>query len=188
MRRISVLASGALVGALLLALMNEIWNWGSHPVSVIVIGVVAGIGVVSGYYLLLSKNTPIAEADKPVQATSGDLILMKLREEQLSINKMRVRTADVEVHRESVTDEETLTVPVIREELVVTKDGVETMRIPIRKERVEIRKIPVVLQDVRVYTQQVEAVETVEEMLRKETARIEVTGEADIWEKNPERL
>jgi uncharacterized protein (TIGR02271 family) len=189
MRKAYVLAAGALIGALLLSVINGMWNWGTPLWSALTVGAIAGLGTAAGLDLLIRFNRAgqqETETDSIVNVSA--IGTMKLREEQLDIRTERVQLADVEVRRETVTDEQVLTVPVTREELVVWKNGVEAVRIPVREDRVEVRKVPVVLQDVNVYTEHVESEETVEETLKRETARIEVTGEADVWERNPDHL
>ncbi|WP_438445723.1 YsnF/AvaK domain-containing protein [Gorillibacterium sp. sgz5001074] len=121
-------------------------------------------------------------AEEPI-ADAGSRV-MKLREEKLDIGKERIFLADVQVRREWVEDTRRIEVPLYREELVVEKNGHEAYRIPVREERLEVRKIPVELNEVRVRTEtQVDEVQ-VQETLLKEVARLSVEGEADLLEKS----
>jgi uncharacterized protein (TIGR02271 family) len=104
---------------------------------------------------------------------------MQLRQEELDIVKQWVATGDVEVHKEVITENRTIVVPVTREELVI-KNGDEVIRIPICEERVEVVKHPTVLEDVSIYRQQYEAMHHVEETLRKEELHMETRGNAQV--------
>ena len=55
-------------------------------------------------------------------------VTIPLREEQLDIEKDRKKTIDVDIHKEVIRDEQTVTVPVSREELVVDKTALEIGR------------------------------------------------------------
>lgn len=116
-------------------------------------------------------------------------VKIPLREEQLDIEKTRKKTVDVDIHKEVIKDEQTVTVPVSREELVVDKTALdndketETIRIPLSKERIEINKEPVKLNDVSVYNKQIHGKETVEETLKKEMLALDTEGDAKAIDK-----
>lgn len=111
-----------------------------------------------------------------------------LREEHLDISKKNSQTAEVKIHKESITEEKTITVPIVREELVIEKrlideDKTETIRIPIKEERVEIVKHPVVLEDVSYHMEQYKDNQLIQETLKKERLNIETKGFAVVVDK-----
>lgn len=121
-----------------------------------------------------------------------DVAKLQLREEQLDVLKEWVKTADVEMRREVCTENRNIVVPVIREEVVIeikVNDPnapdmrsmyTETMRIPVREERVEVVKHPVVLEEVIAYKQRFVDVESVVETLKREELRVETKGPVKI--------
>jgi uncharacterized protein (TIGR02271 family) len=125
----------------------------------------------------------------------GDHAKIPLREEQLQIAKDRVKTGDVDVHKEVLTDEKTITVPVSREELVVENDGphpdgdgdMGDMRIPLSEERLDVDKDSVRLNDVSIYTKQHRDRKTVEETLKKEKLSLEKEGGAPVKDEEGRR-
>jgi uncharacterized protein (TIGR02271 family) len=155
------------------------------PMNAIVTGTFVGIVVcviISGLSaFLFSKGRP--DNDTPYTGNAK----LELREERLDITKRRVQTAEVNMHKESFTEEKTFTVPVTREELVIEKkllneDKTETIRIPIREERVEIIKHPVVLEDVTYHIEQFQEDKCITETLKKEKLKIEHEGSTTIVE------
>lgn len=118
------------------------------------------------------------------QATNSTDATLQLREEQLDIVKKWVKIGDVDIHKEVFTEEKNLTIPVTREELVIEKktlgeesDGnVETIRIPIGEEQIDVTKHWVVLEDIKIYKNQFEDNKCIEENLKKETLHLETTG------------
>lgn len=118
---------------------------------------------------------------------------MTLREEQLNIEKERVKTADVDIHKEVVAEEKNITVPVAREELVVEKGEYdhgkkkETMRIPLSEERIDVDKDTVPLNDVSVHEEQSQDTKTVEETLKKEKLEKDIKGDAKVTEQEDNR-
>ncbi|RHW40704.1 YsnF/AvaK domain-containing protein [Neobacillus notoginsengisoli] len=118
---------------------------------------------------------------------------MELREEQLDIQKDRVQTGEVEVHKDVVEEQETIDVPVSREEVYVDRrpvDGAradagrvgddETIRVPIVEEKVEVTKKPVVNEELVIGKKEVQSTEKVVENVKREEAHIESDGELDL--------
>lgn len=117
---------------------------------------------------------------------------MPLREEQLDISKRREPAGEVNLRKEVVEEQQTIDVPVSREEVVVEKKVVpetageamgegpigtgETIRIPVSEERVEVTKRPVVTGEVEVHKREVQDTEQVRDTLRREEARLDRTG------------
>ena len=75
-----------------------------------------------------------------------------LREEKLDISKNKVQTGDVNIYKDIIKEDKTITVPIVREELVIENQrannkGFETIRIPINEEQIEVIKHPMVLEE-----------------------------------------
>ena len=101
-----------------------------------------------------------------------------IREEKLDIDTHKVKIADVDIHKEVISEEKTVSIPLFREELVVEKtvddhESKETMRIPLSEERLDVDKKTVQLNDVSVYKKEFEETETVGEKVKKETVHID---------------
>jgi uncharacterized protein (TIGR02271 family) len=120
---------------------------------------------------------------------------LQLREEQLRAEKERVQAGEVRVRKEVVTEERTLEVPVIREEVVVDRrpaaqgqqasgriDDGEEIRIPLMEEEVHVEKTPVVREEVSLKKRQVQGTQQVSDTVRREEAHIEQSGHAPVRE------
>jgi len=118
---------------------------------------------------------------------------IELKEEQLRAEKERVQAGEVRVRKEVVSEERTIDVPVTREEVVVERrpaaegstasgriDDEEEIRIPLMEEEVRVEKTPVVREEVTLRKQQVRDTERVSDTVRREEARIERSGDADV--------
>ncbi|HEY9062716.1 MAG TPA: YsnF/AvaK domain-containing protein [Pseudobacteroides sp.] len=121
-----------------------------------------------------------------------------LREEELSISKKWVKTGDVIVRKDVLHDEISLTVPVLREELIIekkirgddiedTSEKTETIRIPICEERVEVVKHPVLLADVTIYKQMQQNIQHIDVSLKKENVSWQIEGSEYIAVKEIEK-
>ncbi|MEH7481626.1 YsnF/AvaK domain-containing protein [Neobacillus drentensis] len=111
---------------------------------------------------------------------------VQLREEQLDIIKERVQVGELQLHKEVVEEQRTVQVPLIREEIYVERRPVingkvdgspftadEIIRIPIMEERIEVTKRPVVVEEVIVGKRKIQETKQVQDIIRKEEARIE---------------
>ena len=126
--------------------------------------------------------------DKPSKKTNEiKEQTLQLREEQLDIKKERVQTGEVKVHKEVVEEQKTFTVPIKREEMVVEAGDEEELRIPLKEEEVEINKHPVQVNEVSITTRQIKEMKQIKEKLKKETAHVEVAGDADVIKKAPSK-
>lgn len=124
--------------------------------------------------------------------SSDNSIKLWLHQEQLDIAKKLIKTAEVSVHMETCTEEKNITVPVIREELVIEKkplnseasnnndEASEIIRIPISKEEIEIVKNKMILEDVSIYTEQIQSVKHIEETIKKEELKVTSTGKCTV--------
>ena len=125
--------------------------------------------------------------------TTGDSPSVELREEELRVEKERVQAGEVRLRKEVTTEERTVEVPVTREEVVIerrpaasgretggTIDDGEEIRIPLMEEEVRVEKTPVVREEVSLRKQQIQDTERVSETVRREEARIDQTGDANV--------
>jgi uncharacterized protein (TIGR02271 family) len=164
----------------------------------------ASIGTAVGLLIGLSNRDKTEEAKsydenkQPLRKAFkniSDHARLQRREEQLEISKELVQTAEVTSHKEVITKEKTITVPVTREELVIEKrsfdndasntdnETSEIMRIPLTEEQIDIVKNPVKLEEVSIYKNQYDETEHIEETLKKEIAHIETTGNVKVVDK-----
>ncbi|MBX9579602.1 MAG: YsnF/AvaK domain-containing protein [Gemmataceae bacterium] len=133
----------------------------------------------------------IARAAADSGATSGKTL--QLKEEQLKVNKRRVSKGEVEVRKEVVTEQKTVTVPVEREEVVIERRPArgrataaggslraETIRVPVSEERVNVEKETVVTGEVRIGKRKVAGDRTVADAVRKEQLRVEGQGAVEV--------
>jgi uncharacterized protein (TIGR02271 family) len=123
---------------------------------------------------------------------------IELREEELRAEKERVQAGEVRVRKEVVSEERTIEVPVTREEVVIERrpaagstasgriDDEEEIRIPLMEEEVRVEKTPVVREEVTLRKQQVQDTERVSDTVRREEARIERSGDANVRGGNDE--
>ncbi|MDR4945054.1 YsnF/AvaK domain-containing protein [Neobacillus cucumis] len=136
------------------------------------------------------EQTSLDDLDSDKQRT------LKLREEQLDVNKHRVQTGAVEVEKDVVEEQETVNVPVKREEVYVERRAVdetdadtttpigddETIRVPIVEERIEVNKKPVVTEELVINKKQVTENQKVTENVKREEAKVNKEGDASINE------
>lgn len=143
-------------------------------------GIVFGGIIGSLSYLINAKRNTLSKKDINKHAEQS----LQLRKEQLEINKERVQTGEVKIHKEIVEGKKTITVPIRREEIVIEAGDEEAFRIPLKEEKIEITKHPVKIADVSITKRQIEEMEQVKATLKKETADVEIKGEADVTEEN----
>jgi uncharacterized protein (TIGR02271 family) len=117
---------------------------------------------------------------------------LRLHQEELDIHKDRVDTGEVILSKEIVEEHKIVDVPVMHEEVVIERRAIdheptdefinaeETIHIPVGEERVEVGKHTVVTGEVSAYKRAVEDTHHVDEVLRREEARVETTGEAHV--------
>jgi uncharacterized protein (TIGR02271 family) len=116
---------------------------------------------------------------------------MQLREEELRGRKERERTGTVGMHKEVVSEEETLDVPVTREEPYVERRRVdrpsgrpvgedESMHMPVYEEQVYPEKETHVSEEITMGKRRVEDTERVSDTVRREEARFGREGDFEI--------
>lgn len=115
---------------------------------------------------------------------------IQLRGEMLRTYKERVQRGEVKLRKEVVTENQSVNVPVSREELIIERSpgtgratgeiGTdEEIRVPLSEERVRVEKQPVVNEEVRVGKRQVQSNKQVSDQVRHEELRVDKTGEVD---------
>jgi uncharacterized protein (TIGR02271 family) len=165
-----------IIGAIIGSIIG--WITGFTVVTGLVLGTIIG-----GIYYTMNARRNIDKTSKKTNENTEQTL--QLREEQLDIKKERVQTGEVKVRREVVEEQKTFTVPIKREEMVIEAGDEEELRIPLKEEEVEISKHPVQVNEVSITTRQIKEMKQIKEKLKKETAHVEVAGEADIIKKPP---
>ncbi|VTU00462.1 Uncharacterized protein OS=Crinalium epipsammum PCC 9333 GN=Cri9333_0093 PE=4 SV=1: DUF2382 [Gemmataceae bacterium] len=116
---------------------------------------------------------------------------IKLHEERLNVTKESVKTGEVGVRKEVVTEHKQITVPVEREEVVIerrpasgatTTGGIraEEIRIPVKEEQVHVSKETVLKEEVTVGKRKVQDTKTVEGDVRREEVKVETEGKPKV--------
>ena len=138
------------------------------------------------------KNPRKASANDRAD-TSGERVL-RLREEQLNVNKQRVQAGEVDLRKEVITEKKTVNVPVTHEEAFIERRAVtgaaasdttpigegESIRVPLSEERVNVSKETVVTGEVSIGKRAVQETQKVTDTVRREEARVEQQGDATI--------
>ncbi|SFB13758.1 MULTISPECIES: YsnF/AvaK domain-containing protein [unclassified Bacillus (in: firmicutes)] len=121
---------------------------------------------------------------------------MELREEQLQISKNQIQTGEVELHKQIVEEQQTVQVPVSKDEVFVehrTADEVasseisdeddELIRVPVVEERLKVTKEQVVTGEVVIGKRQVQEMQQVSDTVKREELRVNKSGDVIIREK-----
>ncbi len=118
-----------------------------------------------------------------------------IKKEQLDIAKEWMQTGEVNIYRETITEDKSFTIPIKREELVIKKRVInsiipghkemptEVIRILLNEEHVEFNKHKVNLEDVSVYKQQIEDIKHIEETLKREEPLVKISESLKYEEK-----
>jgi uncharacterized protein (TIGR02271 family) len=123
---------------------------------------------------------------------ADDGATIRLHEEKLDIDKERVRTGEVVLHKHVVEEQQTVNVPVSHEQIVIERRSFdpeptderitdeETIHIPVSAEKIEVGKHTVVSGEISVHKQNVDKTEVVQDVLHKEVADVESSGDVDM--------
>jgi uncharacterized protein (TIGR02271 family) len=138
-------------------------------------------------YAGTERNAKLTERDR---VNADQNYRLQLRGELLRTHKERVQRGEVRLRKEVVTENQTINVPVTREELVIERNrpASETaasgeigtdqeIRVPLSEERVNVEKRPVVNEEVRVGKRQVQDNRQVTSDVRHEELRVERDGD-----------
>jgi len=132
------------------------------------------------------------------QSVNGNLksLTLQIKEEQLDVAKEWIQTGQVKIYREIITENQNFSIPVMREELVIEKKiltsdtpeqenpPIETIRITLSEEKIEFTKHSARIEDVSIYKQQVEEIKHIEAKLKKEEAKVKVSGSIQVKDKS----
>ncbi len=118
---------------------------------------------------------------------------LRLREEQLNVQKQAVQSGEVHIKKDVITEQKTINVPVTHEEVYIERRPVavgqvdstpigqdEVIRVPVSEEQVNVTKTPVVTGEVALSKRTVQETQQVSDTVRKEVPRVERTGEAPV--------
>jgi uncharacterized protein (TIGR02271 family) len=139
-----------------------------------------------------SSSGHSTRTDSEIQQTTGEHYI-QLRGEMLRTYKERVQRGEVRLRKEVVTENQSVQIPVTREELVIEREPGsgqvtgeigrdEEVRVPLSEERVRVEKQPVVNEEVRVGKRQVQSNKEVSDKVRHEELRVDKEGEVDAEE------
>lgn len=147
----------------------------------------------------LAGETPLAEgadtrAGETWQGEPAEAQKMRLHAEQLKAYKQPEQTGEVNVRKEVVSEQQTLNVPVTREEVVVERRSLagdaaaaeeqigegETIRIPVSEEKVNVTKEAMATGEVDISKREVQENRQFSDTVRHEEAHIEKEGDIPI--------
>ena len=128
---------------------------------------------------------------RPVDAETRAVDRVQLFGEVLRVHKERINQREVRVRKDVVTENQTIEVPVMREELVLERVSVsgntpapsanigrsQEIRVPLSEEKVRLEKQPVVREEVNVGKREVAGVETVSADVQREELRVDPAPE-----------
>ncbi|MGH2482155.1 MAG: YsnF/AvaK domain-containing protein, partial [Ktedonobacteraceae bacterium] len=127
---------------------------------------------------------------------------MRLHAEQIQAFKQPTQVGEVILRKEVVTEQQTIDVPVSREEVVIERRSItgdvaasgeklgenQTIRIPVNEERVDVTKRVITTGEVVVGKRERQEVQHFSDKVQHEEARWEQKGDAHIiWEKGTEQ-
>jgi len=137
------------------------------------------------------KDTIIMTSEARRSDTDEEQVL-ELREEELRARKETVQTGEVRIGTEVVEEQQSLDVPVTREEVTIERHPVErrpadgsitdesaTIQVPVREEQVSVDKRTVVTEEINVGKRQVQDTERLSGTVRREEARVDVDGDVE---------
>jgi uncharacterized protein (TIGR02271 family) len=119
---------------------------------------------------------------------------MHLHEEQLQVNKRRQQSGEARIGKEVVEEQQTINVPVTHEEAYVERvpgdrqpdshsldeSAGEKISVPLSEEKVNVEKVPVTTEEVRVGKREVTENRQITDTVRREQAHIENEGNTRI--------
>jgi len=138
--------------------------------------------------------------------------IIPLREEELQPHKQLVETGEVRLRKKIVTEQKTITVSVMREELIIERHPAtdstdqtdqqsnqpigriveigedETITIPLRAEQVTVLKQPVVIEEVVLGKRQVQETQHISGMVRREEAYFQRQGDVPVQARGVEEV
>jgi uncharacterized protein (TIGR02271 family) len=131
-----------------------------------------------------AEGRPLAGAASGAPKERESEVRMPLAEEQLVVEKQAKQAGEVKIHKEVVAETRQVTVPVQREEVVVERVPVNEaatgeafserdIAVPVMEEEVRVTKQPVVREEVRVSKQPMQEQRTASAEVRREEAHVD---------------
>jgi uncharacterized protein (TIGR02271 family) len=117
---------------------------------------------------------------------------LELHKEELNVTKNSVNAGEVVLSKEVVEEQKTVDVPVMHEEVVITRTPVnnqssnatisseESIHIPVSQEQVDVHKHTVTTEEISASKRQVSETQQIEETLKREEAKVDTTGSVNI--------
>src|SRR5438270_7658839 len=154
----------------------------------------------SGFEETSRANWSGSSAGAAGAANAANERRIQLRGEMLRAVKQKVEKGEIRLRKDIVTENQTISVPVTREEVIVeqvsagearplsgTIGDEGEIRIPVSEERVSVVKEPVVTGEVRVQKRAVQDNQQVSDTVRHEEVRVEKQGSVDINDKTTDK-
>src|SRR5436305_11038881 len=126
-----------------------------------------------------------------------DIAELELLSESLQVDKQKIVVGELSIRKEVITELQTIQVPVTREELVIERRsedgrctaevlrGQQQIRISISKERVIVKKEPVISEIAKISRRKIVETKYVSSPVRHEELRISREGDAHIMDDKP---
>ena len=117
---------------------------------------------------------------------------LSLRQETLDVSKNRVQTGEVNLRKEVVEEQKTMSVPVTHEEVVIERRAINnehsdipigaeaSISIPVSAEQIVVNKDTVVTGEISAQKREIEQNHQVDETLKREEARVDVEGDPNV--------
>ncbi|MBA2681882.1 MAG: YsnF/AvaK domain-containing protein [Ktedonobacteraceae bacterium] len=133
----------------------------------------------------------VAQTDETALDEEGRRRLA-LREEVLQAEKQRVQAGEVAIHKDVITEQKSIDVPVTHEEVYVERrpgsgqasdrpiGEDEVIRVPVTDEQVNVTKQSVVTGEVAIGKRQVQETKTYTDTVKHEEARVEREGDVNV--------
>jgi uncharacterized protein (TIGR02271 family) len=144
--------------------------------------------------------TNTTSTDIPQTDAEGEQRL-KLREEQLNVQKQPVETGEARLRKDVVSEQQSVDVPVTHEEVYIERrpgsgqpsdapigESGETYRVPVREEQVTTSKQTVETGEVAIGKKQFQDTQRVSDTVRREEARVESEGDVNIRRNDDEEI
>lgn len=141
-----------------------------------------------------STDRGAVQSDEIPTAEAAERQKMRLHAERLKAYKQPEQVGEVSLHKEVVTEQQTLNVPVTREEVVIERRSLaedasaaerpigedEEIRIPVREEKVKVSKEEVVIGEVEISKRKIQENRQFSDTVRHEEAHLENRGDVPI--------
>lgn len=138
-----------------------------------------------------ANTTQTTQTDYGTTGTGDQKI--QLREEQLGATKQQVQAGEVNIHKDVVSEEKTINVPVNREEVYIERRPVtdatpsntpigqdETISVPVSADQVNVSKQTVVREELNVGKRVVQENQQVTDTVQHEEARLDRSGDVTV--------